>query len=1301
MNISSFRRRLDFLHPCDRTADRRLFAVRIVWAVLAATLLGIAAYSAVTHPAWTNPDLPAEEIGALTRAGITPAAYGIFLAVMEFAVALAFGLASMVIFWSKRDDGMALLVSFALITFGVTVFPLISDPDLQWVVRPVQIFGIAAAALTIFLFPNGRFAPAGMRTLAFVLGIWLTALLVLPELTSAVNTVTWLAPLQTGLRFIAWLLGTDISADFFEKAVEMLGMVGLLSMLIGGFGAGAASQVYRYFHSTNRQEKQQTKLVVFSLTIAVISSLFYYLPPVFFPTLARPGPARLIFQAAGQTVFSVALVLIPVFLMIAVLRYRLWDVDLLINRTLVYTLLTGLLGALYLISVYGFQSIVHTVTGQNSELVIVVLTLAIAALVRPLRDRLQDFIDRRFYREKVDFRRAFTEFGRELRTLLELPELQRTLVLRVSELLHIRYGAVFLRNPGGAYEPAYAHDFPSGSELRLPARPDILERLEGGGIASKPSAVPFPLLVPLIAPRKDRNDLVGILALGPRLSGEDYTREDQSLLLGLADQAGTAIRVAQLIEEKQAETRQRAAMERQLAEHWNSPLGRAEATAERILLHPEQALVEFHRLTQDARDKPDSAALVANLPNALENAKAGGLARLAEGYSYLLESHTSPEVLPVALRTITLQLQQLKDSGKAPRGTGEALAAYSACLGAVAARSVSEIASWKPTLEVPQPEADFLSGLNAMLSELQAASDSLQAFERVDSAQDKLAYLAGAIERLGRLHHSAHTALGAADRPIVRRIAEHWMAVVTGAMGELQSRAQIVCELLTRHTWQEDVVTVALSLRNAGRGAAIRLEVCLLPSAGYRLIDDTARLEHLGPGEEAQVELRVRPQLPPGVRRFRALFEIRYTDPRGPDQCESFADAVQLLETTGQYRTIPNPYVVGTPLRAGSPLFFGRDDVMTFLLEHLTAAHRNNLVLIGQRRTGKSSLLKQLPLRLGEGFLPVYLDGQALGLDPGMPAFLHSIASEIIYAMEDRGMGAAAPGLEAFAENPTSYFERNFLPGVRRALGGRPLLLLLDEFEELESSVRRGTLDAAVFPFLRHLIQHSENLSVVFCGTHRLEELASDYWSVLFNISLYRHIGFLARGEAMRLIQEPVAGGGMQYDDLALEKIWRVTAGHPYFLQLVCHNLVNLHNRQNRSYVTVGDVNASLDEILTAGEAHFVYLWMESDPAQKLALFAMSHLGGAGFLTPVQAADDLARRGAPVERPEFIDAFRRLAARDIFSVVQRPELPFGEAYGCKLGLLGMWVEKSKSLRQIIDEEKNRAEGSPDHPTVSW
>ncbi len=630
-------------------------------------------------------------------------------------------------------------------------------------------------------------------------------------------------------------------------------------------------------------------------------------------------------------------------------------------------------------------------------------------------------------------------------------------------------------------------------------------------------------------------------------------------------------------------------------------------------------------------------------------------------------------------------------------GAAEAQAAYSTCLNALAADTVADIAGWKSVPEFqatdrkdqPRVEEDFLAGLEGTMIELGGIANSLLAIERVDDAQDKLTYLATAAERLKKLDGAARNTLGSADRPIACGIAARWTGILRAAMGELQSRAQIVCGLLTRHLWKAEEITMVLSLRNAGRASAQNLELRPMPSPEYDILGGVRGVGVLSPGEEAQVEVRLEPRTPPDQRRVRVLFEIRYTDPRGGDQCESFADSIELLEPSGKFNRIPNPYVVGIPLSAGSPMFFGREDVMQFLLEQLAAAHRNNLVLIGPRRTGKSSLLKQLPPRLGGDFLPVYLDGQSLALDPGLPAFLHAVACEISLAMEARGWTIPAPELSAFALNPTAEFERGFLSAARRQLGECHLLLLLDEFEELEFAVRRGTLDASIFPFLRHLMQHAENLSVIFCGTHRLEELASDYWSVLFNISLYRRIGFLSREEAIRLIQEPVAEYGMRCDDLALEKIWRVTAGHPYFLQLICHSLVNRHNRQRRSYVTVADVNAAVEEILTTGEAHFVYLWMDSTRDQKLALYAMSRLGGAGSLTPQQAADELHRQGISVAADALGGAFRDLAARDIFTAYQRSDPPFGGAYAWKLGLLGLWVETSRSLDRILAEEKIR------------
>ncbi|MBK6712100.1 MAG: hypothetical protein IPG51_17465 [Chloroflexi bacterium] len=114
-------------------------------------------------------------------------------------------------------------------------------------------------------------------------------------------------------------------------------------------------------------------------------------------------------------------------------------------------------------------------------------------------------------------------------------------------------------------------------------------------------------------------------------------------------------------------------------------------------------------------------------------------------------------------------------------------------------------------------------------------------------------------------------------------------------------------------------------------------------------------------------------------------------------------------------------------------------------------------------------------------------------------------------------------------------------------------------------------------------MQHSEGLSFVFVGTRHLEEMSADYWSVLFNIALYQKIGFLEVEAMTHLITDPVAPN-LVYDDLALDKIRRVTAGHPYFLQLVCYTLVKQANSRRASYVTISDVNAALDEMMRLGK---------------------------------------------------------------------------------------------------------------------
>ncbi len=779
--------------------------------------------------------------------------------------------------------------------------------------------------------------------------------------------------------------------------------------------------------------------------------------------------------------------------------------------------------------------------------------------------------------------------------------------------------------------------------------------------------------------------VLGVLDLQQnRLDG--FTDTESRLMESIANQVAIALENARLY------TRERARAEGVTA--LSETIQRVDIFAQRLLQNPANAIEELYSAAVRAAQSPAESRMLANLPEVLENQGEHALAGLALGFRYLHTSHTVPEVLPAGIRALIDQLE-------APtihrwRLAEETLYLLQHCHQALQANSIARITQFIPQTASLPPDLNgtCLAGLAGFFPMARSVSNALRAYERVDTAPDKLAYLANAIERLRHLEQLARNELNEVDGAIVEAISGNWFAVVTGAMTDLQTRAQIACHLVTRTVLHEEETALTFNLRNEGRGAALNLVFVveldesggLVSGSEPFILEQPAPIDRLPPGAEAQIATRVRIPFTGAAGQFRIRFSVIYSDPRGPDQVEHFADIVTLQSDDLAFQFIPNPYVVGTPLAANSPLFFGREDVIAFIQTNLSALHRNNMVLIGQRRTGKTSLLKQMPARLPDDYLPVYIDGQTLGLDPGLPNFFLSLATEISFALEDRGFEMAPPELDDFSDSPAAKFEHDFLGQVRALIEGRHLLILLDEFEEIEAAVRRGHLDPSVFGFLRHLIQHSDDLSVIFCGTHRLEELASDYWNVLFNISLYRHIAYLEQAEALRLIQEPVAALGMGYDDLALDKMWRVTAGHPYFLQLLCHSLVNLHNRNERNYITVSDVNTALDEILSAGEAHFLYLWTGASSAEKLALTAMSRsVPLTGSTTPIQIVDYLAERGIVLTRQAVSDALHKLQLKEILSVSESGELATDETYIWKLGLVGMWAEKYKSLSRVVDE----------------
>ena len=1250
-----------------------LIFVRLVWislALIALTMFFVGMpqrldpQSALCAPPATPCQrnlISAAEAALLPQIGLTLETYNLFAVITQYGLMPLLWLAmSALIFWRKSDDWLGVITAWFMIGFPFAIFTggLITSNPILIIFGGILRWFNGILPTLFFFFPSGRFVPRWTR--------WVVAGFAISHT----------------LNFI-WQLQILLTKSPIPTGPNIFGII-----YIGVFILSVGCQIYRYWRVSTTDERRQTNWIFVSiLTLPGLDLLLRVIMEAVFPQWHQPGLAHIIYNLIADPLLAAGFLLVPIAFAIAVLRYRLYAIDLVIRRTVIYGGIVGGLALIYFGGIALLQFLSQVITGPQSDLVIILITLGIVALFNPVRRRLQTWLDRAFYREKVDFREALTAFTREVRTIIDLQELLRTLVNRTTDLLHITHGAVFLWTGQATPQLAEGRNF-NGDAATLTLNNELLNSLESGQAVSRPDHSTFPLLIPLIAPTNPQ-PLIGVLALGKRLSDQQYSREDQTLLRSLADQAGTALYVAQLIQERQRETQLRAESDRQLVTYHHSPAGRAEALAQSLILNPQTSLVELHTLVQNAEHDVETAQLLDPLPHAFENLNAPLLAGFAEGYRFIFTSQFNPELLAVGLRQLIQQLES--PTAQDVNGVTEALLLYRFSQQALDVNSIPQISDCStPLAELPTALTDFKPFAQA-LGELSSVCDALRAYERVDAVQDKLAYLASAIERLSHAERYARAELSLPDKIILIRLVANWLRVVTGAMSEVQTRARLVVQLLTRHTWTGEIVTVALNLRNEGRGIALNLKVSLAASTDYTLLDETAVVEQLSAGEETQVELRVRPRLTQGLSQFRARFIIIYDDSRGRDQVENFADVVYLLAEEGEFKFVPNPYVVGTPLQTGSSLFFGRADVFNFIQENLAAAHQNNLVLIGQRRTGKTSLLKQLPAQLGDSYMPIYLDGQSLALDPGLPNFFYSLATEIAFALEDRGLPVPAPELASFADSPTHTFERKFLPQVYEVLAGRHLLLLLDEFEELENAVRRGNIDASVFSFLRHLMQHATQLSVIFCGTHRMEELAADYWSVLFNISLYKHIAFLGQAETLRLIQEPVASYGMKYDDLALDKMWRVTAGHPYFLQLLCHSLVNRHNKSQRNYLTIADVNDALEEILATGEAHFVYLWTESTRTERLILTALSRLMPlTGHTTVVQVTDYLSERGINLERRTIAEALHHLALRDIL----RPhgneparELLTADGYAWQLGLLGLWVEKYKSLSRVVDETR--------------
>ena len=493
------------------------------------------------------------------------------------------------------------------------------------------------------------------------------------------------------------------------------------------------------------------------------------------------------------------------------------------------------------------------------------------------------------------------------------------------------------------------------------------------------------------------------------------------------------------------------------------------------------------------------------------------------------------------------------------------------------------------------------------------------------------------VSRARRAQAGLEAALGRGaetlEAVLAQRVAWRWKEVLA-AREEPRRGAELRVTVVSERVLAGVRATALLEVENAGQVAAQGVQVAIQDG-------DLISIGALPPGAKRHVPVAL-PGVPPGPIEVQG--EVRCRDAAGA-HAASFGGSVEAIPP-GRIACVDNPYVVGKPLRAGSAMFFGREAEMTFVERALASGESGAVaVLVGQRRIGKTSLLRQLEARLRGSYRPIFIDVQGL-LVSGIAAFFVELARRVA-GEDDYTVG------EEVAESYDSVADM-----VREAAGtGRRVVLLLDEFDDLEEKVRVGRLNQEVFGQLRNLIQHSPNIGVVLCGTHRLEELAGEYWSFLLNLATYCRIGPLDERAAREVITAPLARLGIACEDAAAWAAAELSGCQPYLLQMLGYRLVEQCVTSGEGSVRFDDVERAADEVVEQGEIHLRYLWESAGAGGRVVLRELAR--------PCRPANELARP-AGMGAGEVARTVKTLCDLDLVAE---------ESGHCRLrvGLLGRWL----------------------------
>ena len=452
------------------------------WVVVAVLAVGVLLASLTGYSIWLQGESP------ITPGPDPVSGFNVLGGVTSLAGALiSLGL-GFLLFLRKRHEPMALFVSFYVMVYGVVLSgPLESlTPLFPWVfdlatglIQPLLL--AAPTVWLIILLPDGRFVPAWSRWVGVVS---VASLAFLPFLDA--QSVSTANTLPAQLMYATWMVT---------------------------YGLAFGAQIYRYRRVSTPAQREQTRWVVFGLVVWLMLMALQSVPYLYLGNLPAGAPVPN-WAAASATLWWLAIAVIPVTLSISILRHRLYDIDLIINRALVYGALTAILAGLYSGSISLFQKVFIALTGEKSDAAIVVTTLILASTFTPIKTRLQAVVDKRFH-DVHDPLRRLADFSKRIDAGIWIVD-KRLALERLLEESMAALDAV-----GGQVS------WVEGGVERA-----VAIRGEWTGVSR--------LTVPLATDGR----LEGRITLGPRRNDATYASEDAKALTSAADAVARALRAS-------------------------------------------------------------------------------------------------------------------------------------------------------------------------------------------------------------------------------------------------------------------------------------------------------------------------------------------------------------------------------------------------------------------------------------------------------------------------------------------------------------------------------------------------------------------------------------------------------------------------------------------------------------------------------------------------------------------------------------------------------------------------------------